>query len=31
MLDLVLLGPSGPQPLGRPAAVRAEIRKHGRP
>ncbi|MEV0224523.1 hypothetical protein [Streptomyces sp. NPDC050704] len=29
MLDLVLYGPSGPQPLGRPAAVRAEIRNTG--
>ncbi|MFS8197888.1 hypothetical protein ACLVWQ_04295 [Streptomyces sp. CWNU-52B] len=29
MIDLVLYGPSGPQPLGRPAAVRVEIRNTG--
>ncbi|QQM39063.1 hypothetical protein [Streptomyces liliifuscus] len=29
MLDLVLYGPGGPQPLGRPAPVRAEIRNTG--
>ncbi|MGP4042992.1 hypothetical protein [Streptomyces sp. 2A115] len=29
MLDLVLHGPGGPRPLGRPAAVRAEIRNTG--
>ncbi|TLS47090.1 hypothetical protein FE633_05940 [Streptomyces montanus] len=29
MLDLVLHGPSGSQPVGRPATVRAEIRNTG--
>ncbi|NGO11871.1 hypothetical protein G5C60_30785, partial [Streptomyces sp. HC44] len=29
MLDLVLYGPSGPQPVGRPAQVRVEIRNTG--
>lgn len=30
MIDLVLYGPVGPQPLGRPAAVRVELRNAGR-
>ncbi|WP_328492323.1 hypothetical protein OHS59_05845 [Streptomyces sp. NBC_00414] len=29
MIDLVLYGPGGPQPLGRPATVRVEIRNTG--
>ncbi|MFD6285500.1 hypothetical protein [Streptomyces sp. NPDC060205] len=29
MIDLVLYGPSGPQPLGRPATVRVELRNTG--
>ncbi|MEU9187435.1 hypothetical protein AB0D14_23430 [Streptomyces sp. NPDC048484] len=29
MIDLVLYGPSGPQPLGRPVAVRVELRNTG--
>ncbi|MFJ8506160.1 hypothetical protein [Streptomyces avermitilis] len=29
MLDLVLYGPRGPQPLGGPAPVRAEVRNSG--
>ncbi|MGW6013470.1 hypothetical protein [Streptomyces sp. NPDC055210] len=29
MIDLVLYGPGGPQPLGRPATVRVELRNTG--